>query len=205
RKSRLVCDALLAEICHRFDAGIDAASPCEGSEADGFGLPAQGRLEGKLIAIYSAMKSEVSLASFVPAAFALGARLCFPCMLRRPDFGISGVSRETAMVFCEVTKAQYEAGGIPFMEKPLSTFSADEALFVEFPPVTAQEIDVAVVPLVAFDKDFNRLGYGGGNYDRFLPKLRLDAHVFGLAFAEQEVDCVPAEAHDLPLPLILFA
>ena len=50
-----------------------------------------------------------------------------------------------------------------------------------------------------------RLGYGGGNYDRFLRELRCDAVVCGIAFREQEVEAVPTEPHDLALPKIIVA
>ena len=59
--------------------------------------------------------------------------------------------------------------------------------------------------MVAFDAGNHRLGYGGGNYDRFLPQLRGDAVVCGIAFAEQQVERVPLEPHDLPLPHIIVA
>lgn len=59
--------------------------------------------------------------------------------------------------------------------------------------------------MVAFDADNMRLGYGGGNYDRFLRELRSDAVVCGIAFQEQEVEAVPTEPHDLTLPKIIVA
>jgi len=58
--------------------------------------------------------------------------------------------------------------------------------------------DVLLVPLLAFDRRCRRLGYGGGYYDRTLAGL--PGHpAIGCAFAAQEVDCVTAEAHDVPL------
>ena len=65
--------------------------------------------------------------------------------------------------------------------------------------------DIAVIPMVAFDSTLMRLGYGGGNYDRFLPKLRPDCLVAGVAFAEQQIPVVPTEPHDLSLPRIISA
>ena len=74
-----------------------------------------------------------------------------------------------------------------------------------FAAIAAEDLDAVVVPLVAFDDDGNRLGYGGGNYDRLLPALRDDAVIAGIAFEEQRVEAVPVEPHDRPLPHIVAA
>ena len=55
--------------------------------------------------------------------------------------------------------------------------------------------DVALVPLLAFDRGGGRLGYGGGFYDRTLAGLG-DCIAIGCGFAAQEVDRVPAGPHD---------
>ena len=61
--------------------------------------------------------------------------------------------------------------------------------------------DLLLVPLLAFDADCNRLGYGGGYYDRTiagLPGIR----TLGCAFAVQQVDAVPVLPHDAPLDAV---
>jgi 5-formyltetrahydrofolate cyclo-ligase len=58
--------------------------------------------------------------------------------------------------------------------------------------------DMILVPLLAFDRGGNRLGYGAGYYDRTLRELP-DARRIGCAFACQEMDAVPVEAHDARL------
>lgn len=65
--------------------------------------------------------------------------------------------------------------------------------------------EVLVVPLLHFDGAGNRLGYGGGYYDRTLAKLRAAGPVtaIGFAFAAQEVDRVPTEPTDQPLDAIV--
>ena len=68
--------------------------------------------------------------------------------------------------------------------------------------VAPEEIDLLIVPGVAFTRDGNRLGYGGGYYDRFIP-LCTRARVVALAFREQLVDRLPAEPHDLPIPQLI--
>ena len=66
--------------------------------------------------------------------------------------------------------------------------------------------DVLLVPGVAFDSSLFRLGYGGGFYDRTIVDLlakrpRLDT--IGLAFADQMVDTLPVESHDVPMAMVL--
>jgi len=60
-------------------------------------------------------------------------------------------------------------------------------------------------PLLAFTSTGERLGYGGGFYDRTLETLRKSGEVFacGVAYAGQEVDHLPTDAHDVPLDGIL--
>ena len=73
----------------------------------------------------------------------------------------------------------------------------------ELPVVSAETIDVAVLPGAAFDGEGGRMGYGGGYYDAFLRRLRPDAVRIGLAFEEQIVGCVPCEPHDQRAHLIV--
>lgn len=65
--------------------------------------------------------------------------------------------------------------------------------------------DVVLVPLLAFDANGYRLGYGGGFYDRTLAKLRAKKHVtaVGIAYDEQKVDAVPVESYDQRLDWVL--
>ena len=62
--------------------------------------------------------------------------------------------------------------------------------------------DVIVVPLLGFDEANNRLGMGGGWYDRFLAR-QPRALTIGLAFECQKVPLVPTEPHDQPLDVVV--
>jgi 5-formyltetrahydrofolate cyclo-ligase len=78
---------------------------------------------------------------------------------------------------------------------------------LEEPPATAATFEptILLVPLLAFDHDGHRLGYGAGYYDRTLEKLRASRAVLaiGIAFAGQEVDEAPAEPHDQKLDWVI--
>jgi 5-formyltetrahydrofolate cyclo-ligase len=71
------------------------------------------------------------------------------------------------------------------------------------PPLDPSEIDVVVTPGLAFDRRGNRLGYGGGHYDRFLGRLAAGTLGIGVAFGEQVVDEVPAGPDDRPVHLVV--
>jgi len=87
------------------------------------------------------------------------------------------------------------------------TRMARGALGIPRPPDDAPEVTpvVLLVPLAAFDQRGYRVGYGGGFYDRTLAKLRAAGPVtaVGVAFAEQQIERVPAEPHDERLDWML--
>jgi len=65
------------------------------------------------------------------------------------------------------------------------------------PPVALERIDWVLVPGIAFDANGNRLGYGGGYYDRLLPRLAPDVPRIAGAFEAQIVEAVPTAPHDI--------
>lgn len=66
-----------------------------------------------------------------------------------------------------------------------------------------ETIEAVLLPLSAFDRGGNRLGYGKGFYDRFLQKLPQSTRRIGLAFAIQEANRIPAMEHDQQLHMIV--
>lgn len=64
------------------------------------------------------------------------------------------------------------------------------------PEIPVDSLDLILTPGAAFDRQGYRLGYGGGFYDRLLQKRRPGVPAIGLAFAEQVLEVLPAEAHD---------
>jgi 5-formyltetrahydrofolate cyclo-ligase len=75
------------------------------------------------------------------------------------------------------------------------------------PPPTAPELqpDLLLVPLLAFDRNGHRIGYGAGYYDLTIAQLRAKKPIaaVGIAFAAQEIESVPRTAFDARLDLVL--
>ena len=74
-------------------------------------------------------------------------------------------------------------------------------------PVSTKKIypDIIFVPLVAYDYDLNRLGYGGGFYDRYFERIAKIKKILkiGLGYSYQELKKVPTDKHDKKLDLII--
>lgn len=179
------------------------------------------------IAAYAALRFEVDLDRFIRGAYAFGYRIAFPCMIPNdPNTG--------ALCMRSVSCNNYLGGNVPFIVDPrrpwgpvvteehqayISTPAGATRRFIpsrvkgsvppkddtRFPVVPPKEIDLVIVPATAFDKHGHRLGYGRGSYDRYLPQLHDDCRLLGVAYAEQEVDEVPYEAHDIAIPNFIIA
>ena len=65
--------------------------------------------------------------------------------------------------------------------------------------------DILLVPLVAYDVSLNRLGYGGGYYDRYIEKIEKVKKVvkIGLAFSFQKISSIPINQYDKRLDFIV--
>lgn len=140
------------------------------------------------IGIFASMKSEVDLSPFAKALYKSCHVVCYPVMFRQAE-------GDLIMEFAAVTEGVTEE----FMTNPLKVYEPGGVEIID-----PKKLDLLVCPLVAFDKNNNRMGYGGGNYDRYLPRLRDNAEIVGVAFLEQKVDYLPREPHDLPLSKIIY-
>ena len=70
-------------------------------------------------------------------------------------------------------------------------------------PVEPADLDAIIVPGVAFDRGGGRVGYGGGFYDRLLPRKRSDVPAIGVAFSAQLVELTPAGPMDRAVDLVV--
>jgi 5-formyltetrahydrofolate cyclo-ligase len=66
-----------------------------------------------------------------------------------------------------------------------------------------KSVAAVIIPGIAFDIKGNRLGFGGGYFDKFLKKLPAKTMKIALAFSRQIVKKVPKEKHDVPMDYII--
>ncbi len=71
------------------------------------------------------------------------------------------------------------------------------------PRIPAHHLEIICLPLVGWDRSGNRLGMGGGFYDKTLSASMGKSCLVGLAFAMQECEEIPAEPHDVPLDFVV--
>jgi len=71
------------------------------------------------------------------------------------------------------------------------------------PPMAVGALDVLLVPLVGIDRQGNRLGMGGGYYDRTLGKVHKHPYLIGIAHHCQLVDVLPNQSWDVPLDALI--
>jgi 5-formyltetrahydrofolate cyclo-ligase len=137
---------------------------------------------GVVVSGYSPMRSEVNPVPLMRAFAKVGARLALPVVAGR---GKPLTMR--AWMF-----------GAPLVAGVWG---------IREPAADASEIDpdILIVPLAAFDRTGQRIGYGAGYYDRTINRLRglKPVTAIGIAFAAQEIPRIPASERDARLDLVL--
>lgn len=132
----------------------------------------------QIIATYSPIGSEIDVSALNEALWSAEAKLCLPVIQEK----------NSPLIFCEYDKNTQLTSGYKEILEP-----ADKSN-----PLTP---DIIIVPLVAFDAAKNRLGYGGGFYDRTLQNS--NARKIGVAFSEQQLEKIPTGKHDIKLDMII--
>ena len=129
------------------------------------------------VACYVSMDNEVDTHGLIASALKMGKQVCVP-----------------------VTRAQ----GVMHFQQIMGLDELRPVRFGLLEPVYQRErvvgpddLDLVIVPGIAFDRQGNRLGFGAGFYDRFL--VQCSATCVGLAYAFQVVEAVPTEGHDVQM------
>lgn len=135
----------------------------------------------KRVHVYRSTDEEVDTSLFFEYAWGIGKEVYTPY-----------VDSTSAMMHVKVDRnTQWEVGPFGVLQ-PVVDASTDVGESHSFDETTA-----VVAPLVAFDTQCNRLGFGKGFYDQFLSECA--AHTIGLGYECQRVDHVLIEQHDIPL------
>jgi 5-formyltetrahydrofolate cyclo-ligase len=90
----------------------------------------------------------------------------------------------------------------PYIELYKGHFGIHEPLFEQKKVVPLHEVDIVVIPGIAFDLNGHRLGWGKGYYDRFLEKHKT-IHKIGLAYEFQLLPGLPKDKHDVPVTMVV--
>ncbi len=134
----------------------------------------------KQVLSYSDFDNEVKTAMLTGWLMFHGIRLCLPCVYQKEMFA------------ADIKSAVLE----------LSRFGIAQPKYEEASFVLPEELDVVIVPGIAFDRGGRRIGFGCGYYDRFL-KRATKAKKIALAYDFQIVDFIPEETHDIPVDIII--
>ena len=140
-------------------------------------------LNASTIMAYMTIPNETDASEIIRAAWDMSKTVLVPEVSTEP--------REMFAVELRSLEAGLKIGFFGILEPDGST------------PWPADQIDMMIVPALAFDRLGNRLGRGGGFYDRFLAQDHMHAVTCGLAFQEQLLDEIPTEHHDRPVDLLV--
>ncbi len=142
--------------------------------------------KAKSILAYVSFRSEVDTTRFLQDIINLGKRLILPVV----------DSRHRVLKLYEVKEtSELEHGYMGILEPGVR----------ENREVTLSDIDLVIIPGAGFDLKGNRLGYGGGYYDKLLSSTTPTPTPFlvALAFEEQVSEEIPSETHDIKVDMII--
>lgn len=138
--------------------------------------------QAQTIGITVSIYPEVETKAIIAHAWSQGKRVAVPkceAQLRQMDFRIITDYSQLECVYSGLSEPR-----------------VDQTVYV-----SPDELDLLIVPGLAFDVRGHRLGFGGGYYDRYLS--RYTGNTLSLAFKEQVITHFPTETHDLPIGKII--
>ncbi len=158
-------------------AEIEAKSAA--AQAQLLSLPAFQR--AKMLALYSPIRNEVETDRLLTAALAAGKQVCYPC-----------VFADELLFFQVQSPADLQVGCFGICEPDRQSIEIDSA-----------QIELLLVPGVAFDRHGHRLGYGRGYFDRLLDDGCFAGLSVGFGYDFQIQERLPAEEHDQKVKLLV--
>ena len=141
----------------------------------------------KVVMFYVSLQDEVDTLVMIDEALKAGKRIVVPVILKKEKKLIAGEIHNRLEDLESQHFGIYQPRQDRVKEVPLD------------------DIDLVVVPGVAFDRNNIRLGRGHGYYDRFLSGLPKSTKTIGLAFDFQVLEYLPQDPHDVPVSTIITA
>jgi 5-formyltetrahydrofolate cyclo-ligase len=139
--------------------------------------------DAKNILLYYPFRSEIDTTVIITRAITDGKRIILP--------RVSGKTLE--LFYVDDIKKDLKPGTYGIMEPDRDLCTSAKY----------SEPDIVVVPGVGFDRHKNRLGYGGGFYDRLIPKLSKNIQKIALCFQVQIINHIPSLAHDIRVDKVI--
>ncbi len=141
--------------------------------------------QAETVLLFASFRSEADTRGLTTRLLGEGKRAVFP----KVD------SESRGLLLYEVKGLEELKAGYMGIPEP-SLISGDRT-------VDINGVDVVIIPGAGFDSEGNRIGYGGGYYDRLLSSLTRDIPVVAPAYEEQVVESVPSEPHDIKVDIIV--
>ena len=140
--------------------------------------------QAPILFFFASFRSEISTFTQIAEALTLGKRVILP--------SVDSMNKELRL---------YEIKGLS--ELSAGYMGIPEPAVTEDRERDINDVTLVIMPGAAFDPKGNRLGYGGGYYDRLLSRLRRKIPLVALAYEEQLVDSLPAGPHDIRVHMIV--
>lgn len=175
---------LRAEITARWSrlSPVELAAGAGAATRQLLALP-EWRRAGTIFTYLHMASGELPTDGVVQAAIQQGKRVTAPVILKRGWM--------EAYAFCDLSRLQPRDFGIR---------APDPDHHIQVPP---EEIDLVIVPALAFDRAGFRLGRGGGYYDRYLARLEPHTVTVGWTLQEFLYDRLPVHPHDIPVHMVI--
>jgi 5-formyltetrahydrofolate cyclo-ligase len=141
----------------------------------------------KTVMFYIDVRSEVRTRQHLPEALASGKKIVVPWCNDQGELELFHLTSmdELAIGMYRILEPKLELRGLPDKQVP------------------PEDLDIVMVPGVAFDRTGARMGHGKGYYDKLLQHARLDAPLVALAFECQLFPEIPVAAHDIFMEMII--
>jgi len=135
------------------------------------------------ILFFASFRTEFDTTELIKTALSAGKRVVLP----KVDKG------KQELLLCEITDFGDLAPGCMGIPEPS----------LQKKQMSINDIDLVIIPGAGFDAMGNRIGYGGGYYDRLLSGLQKDIPVIAPAYEEQIAASLPSEPHDIRVGVIV--